>query len=681
MTLLDRRRTWRPLALPIALCAAYLLTRLVNLGSLPMVSDEGTYITWGVRALYGSGVEEWLASLEDGKQPLLAWLMPPFLALFEDRLIAGRLVSVLTGLASLTLLVVLGRRLFGHAAGWLSGALYVLAPIALVHDRMALYDSLVTTTALLVLLAALRWAECPSAGRTAQLGACIGLALLTKLSALFFVGLVPLVIAAWRLRSLANWWRLSQAFFIAAACYSVLYLSPIVDNLQEGNFQRYSLTAGEALRFPFDLWLANATFVTLAAGTYLGPALALACVAGLFLAALRTGHTGHAGRGGLILLLWVAVPLAAFVLTAKIIYSRYIVFCFVCALPAAAYLLVEAWRLSGRVSGVLPLLGARRGARGLAAAAGVALVAWPAAAFGAALLADPRSAPWMNDRRWITDRFQYVESNYAGYGLREIVDYLGEQAQRKPVVVLTRDATGMPRDGVTAYLLEQPSVTLGFVPEREPVAERLERQATRAFLLANQGADLYYVLTDAPNGEQEQLFRRRNPEMRLVLDIPKPGNHSRFQLYQMPWDRTTDDIWLDPAPRFGGTIVLRGYNLSARATHPSGTLRLILYWEATARPPRDYNVFNHVADAGGAIRGQKDGPPGGGQLPTSRWRPRQLVADTHEVQIRPDAPPGDYVLNTGLYDLQTLQRLPVTLPGGAPADHVNLGRVSVFPGS
>src|SRR5438477_13212189 len=95
---------------------AYLATRLVHLGLLPMVSDEGTYITWGVRALHATSAQDWLASLEDGKQPLLAWLMPPFLALGGDRLVAGRLVSAVTGLANLWLVFALTRRVYGRRA-------------------------------------------------------------------------------------------------------------------------------------------------------------------------------------------------------------------------------------------------------------------------------------------------------------------------------------------------------------------------------------------------------------------------------------------------------------------------------------------------------------------------------------------------------------------------------------
>ena len=648
--------------LALGLCLAYLVTRLFNLDVLPMVSDEGTYITWGVRALHAAGVEDWLASLEDGKQPLLAWLMPPFLAMFEDRLIAGRIVSVLAGLANLALIGAVTRRLFDPAAGWLASTMYVIAPIALIHDRMALYDSLVSATSLLTFLAALWWAERPSASRTIGLGVSIGLALLTKLSALFFVALIPLVIWVWRPPALRRWWSLAHAYLIAGALYSVLYVSPIVDNIQEGNFQRYSLTVSEVLKLPISLWLSNATFVALTAGTYLGWPLAVVCAVGLILAGTRGGRSGRS------VAIWTLVPLLAFILTAKIIYSRYIVFSLVAAFPAAAWTLV----LSGR------WLSRRAPARYRIpiAVAAAALIATPAAVFGLGLVTEPERVGWLDDRRWITDRFQYVESNYAGYGLPEVVAFLRGQAQRVPIVVLTRDATGMPRDGVTAYLLEQPNIFVGFIPEREGVKRHLEERPTRGLQLANAGADVYYVSTDAPGGDQERRFRSLNPEMQLMLEVPKPGNHSRFQVYRARYAEKSDDVWLDPSPVFGGQVALRGYNLAGRSTHPVGTLRLILYWEALTRPTKDFSVFNHIVDGAGVLRGQKDGPAGG-QMPSSRWRPREMQVDVHQIQVREDAPAGDYELVTGLYELQSLQRLPVAIPETGTSDRVSLGRITV----
>ncbi len=668
-------------ALSLVLLAAYLVTRLVRLALLPMVSDEGTYITWGVRALHARSFDDWLASLEDGKQPLLAWLMPPLLALLPDRLLAGRLVSVGTGLLNLFLLVRLGTRLLSPAAGWIAAALYVAAPIALVHDRMALYDSLVTATSLLVLWAALAWAERPGASRTVLLGLAIGAALLTKLSALFFIALTPAVVWLWQPAALRRWWLLAQAYFLGAAIYSVLYISPIAGNIEQGTFQRYSLTAGELLRLPAGLWWKNVQFIYEAATTYLGAPLAALAAAGC-LASLGS-------KSGRVLALWVAVPLAAFVLTAKLIYSRYVVFCFVAALlPAAWTLLALAGApapgmIVASSNGQGPRRPSRRWRRWLgyrrpaAVVAGLAALI-PGLAFTMRLLADPVSAPWMNDQRFITDRFQYIESNYAGYGLLPIVEFLRRQAAQRPIVVLARDVTGMPRDGVTAYLLDWPNVQIGFVRENESIEARLERQPDRVYQLAAQGADLYYVLTDAPGGEQERRFQQLNPGLVPLMEFAKPGNHSRFQLYATRWVATADDTWLDPPASFGGQILLRGFRLASTTAKPGDRVRLVLYWEAQTRPPRAYTVFNHVATPDDTqIWGQHDGQPVGGQYPTNQWRPGETVADVHELQIRPDAPPGTYDLLTGLYELQTLQRLPVEREGQAATDRVVLGQITI----
>jgi len=664
-------------ALLLVLFAAYLATRLIRLNLLPMVSDEGTYITWGVRALHARSFDDWLASLEDGKQPLLAWLMPPLLALLPDRLLAGRLISVGTGLLNLCLLVRLGARLLSPAAGWIAAALYIVAPIALVHDRMALYDSLVTTTSLLVLWAAIAWAERPGAARTGLLGLAIGAALLTKLSALFFIALTPVAIWLWRPAALRRWWLLAQAYFLGAAIYSVLYLSPIAGNIEQGTFQRYSLTAGELLRLPAGLWWKNLQFVYEAATTYLGVPLTVLAAAGCLLA-LRA-------KGGRVLALWAAVPVVCFVLTAKLIYSRYVVFCFVAALlPAAWALLALAGALpsgpsaagsEGRVGAGRRWLRYRRPA---AVAAGLASLL-PGVAFTVRLLIDPVSAPWMNDQRFITDRFQYIESNYAGYGLLPIVEFLRRQAAQRPIVVLVRDVTGMPRDGVTAYLLDWPNVQIGFVRENESIEARLERQPDRVYQLAAQGADLYYVLTDAPGGEQERRFQQLNPGLVPLMQMAKPGNHSRFQLYATRWVAAAGDTWLDPPASFGGQILLRGFRLAAATARPGDRVRLVLYWEAQTRISRAYTVFNHVATPDDTqIWGQHDGQPVGGQYPTNQWRPGETVADVHELRIRPDAPPGTYDLLTGLYELQTLQRLPVEREGQAPADRVVLGQLTIM---
>ena len=44
---------------------------------------------------------------------------------------------------------------------------------------------------------------------------------------------------------------------------------------------------------------------------------------------------------------------------------------------------------------------------------------------------------------------------------------------------------------------------------------------------------------------------------------------------------------------------------------------------------------------------------------TGQWDPGELILDSVALAIPPDAPPGPYRLAFGLYDSETLERLPV----------------------
>jgi hypothetical protein len=70
----------------------------------------------------------------------------------------------------------------------------------------------------------------------------------------------------------------------------------------------------------------------------------------------------------------------------------------------------------------------------------------------------------------------------------------------------------------------------------------------------------------------------------------------------------------------------------------------------------DYTVFIHALDADGQLIAQFDGPPMNGLYPTDAWLPGQIVADTHAVRL----PRSVHSLAVGLYDAQSLTRLPVT---------------------
>ena len=111
--------------------------------------------------------------------------------------------------------------------------------------------------------------------------------------------------------------------------------------------------------------------------------------------------------------------------------------------------------------------------------------------------------------------------------------------------------------------------------------------------------------------------------------------------------------------RLGDLAELYGYDLTTEAVRAGAPVRLTLYWRALAETRVGYTVFVHLIDSHERIWGQQDNPPARGARPTNTWVPGEFVSDEYEVSVSPDAPPGDYRLEVGLYDPTTGRRLPI----------------------
>jgi mannosyltransferase len=124
--------------------------------------------------------------------------------------------------------------------------------------------------------------------------------------------------------------------------------------------------------------------------------------------------------------------------------------------------------------------------------------------------------------------------------------------------------------------------------------------------------------------------------------------------------------------------LLIGYGLGAEEIEAGGTLRLTLYWQALAEMDRRYTVFVHLLDADSRIVAQMDSEPLGGTHPTTEWQFGEIVRDNYGLLIAPDTPPGEYLLEVGMYYLPTLERLPVLDAAGNVEDNrVVLGGIVV----
>ncbi len=136
--------------------------------------------------------------------------------------------------------------------------------------------------------------------------------------------------------------------------------------------------------------------------------------------------------------------------------------------------------------------------------------------------------------------------------------------------------------------------------------------------------------------------------------------------------------------RFGDKIRLIGYALPRTEVTAGDRVALTLYWQAEAPVEARYKVFAHLlgetfnAETGTFLWGQQDNEPAGGQAPTTLWAPGTVIADAYLLPVDPDAPPGTYTLEVGMYGLLDGVRLPVVGPDGAVADGaVRLAEVTV----
>ncbi len=144
----------------------------------------------------------------------------------------------------------------------------------------------------------------------------------------------------------------------------------------------------------------------------------------------------------------------------------------------------------------------------------------------------------------------------------------------------------------------------------------------------------------------------------LVCEIALPsltieGRSRVFQVLQIQHQLSAN---------LGDQVEFLGYDLTPDEVRAGEAMHLTLYWRALDEMEVSYTVFVHLLDKENRIWGQRDSVPGNGTLPTTRWVEGEVIADEYEFTVKTDAPPGEYLIEVGLYDAQTGQRLPVLSP-------------------
>ncbi len=197
-------------------------------------------------------------------------------------------------------------------------------------------------------------------------------------------------------------------------------------------------------------------------------------------------------------------------------------------------------------------------------------------------------------------------------------------------------------------------------------------KADKLAQLARAGEFWWVERSTAPAGQWSPAATQLagSPDVTFV-DEQQLGDCKAVRVLTLPNDTSIAEF----APRGGqdagtneGAIHLR--NALPGAARRGAALPLVLYWQSDQPVGASYTVFTQLLDPAGRVVAQQDNLPVNGLAPTDTWQPGVIVRDPYLLEIPADVAPGLYELIVGLYDSQG--RLPVSLPGGAVADHLTL---------
>lgn len=443
----------RSIALIFCLISLFFLTRLVNLQTLPIFSDEGIYIRWAKVAWRDASWR--FISLTDGRQPLQTWGTIPFLKMFpDDALLAGRLFSVATGFLAFAGIFVLLYYLFGKKTAFWGSFLYIFTPYFLFYDRIALVDSAVNAFFIWIFFFSILLARTMRLDIALIFGLFAGIALLAKSSIRIFLGLsVFAPILTLEKLNKKTFLRLLNFFILfflvitlALIVYNVQRLSPYMHYIAQKN-TTFVMTFDEFLKHPFAVVFSNIRIILQYVSWELGWLIVPFSILG-FVKLYKKDRMLFA-----YLLIWLFASFFAIAFFSKVIFPRYLIFiAAMIAIPAYVFIaeiLDAKWKIISLI-----------------------LVGMSFAYIDYAILFNPQIIFFPP-----VDRGQYIEGNTAGWGVKELMDFAREKSKEKPVILLAEGNFGLIGDVLDVYVKRGDAIDIrGYWPlqKKELLANQKE---------------------------------------------------------------------------------------------------------------------------------------------------------------------------------------------------------------
>lgn len=429
------------------------LTRIGNLLSIPIFTDEAIYIRWAQIGL-ADPAHRFIA-LTDGKQPLLTWFMYPLLPIFSDPLVSGRMVSVIAASFACIGMYFVGKVLFGRTVGILSALFYLLSPFTLVYDRLALMDSLLGMFGIWSIFLSIFLAKKLRLDVALLLGIVSGFGALTKSSAFFFIFNLPLAYLLFpkhtsnRGKGILKFIGLSLiSILIVQLMYNLLRLSPWFYLIRQKNYS-FVLTISEFLQNPFSLFVSNLHGLIPWIFGYLTIPISILIFLGIVIGFYKRD------KALLYLFFWFFIPFVFLAAFGKVIFPRFLLF------MSYPLLIIGA----NEFFSILEILKKKKIVRILFFSL---IIVYPLID-SFLLITDPVKADIPKN-----DRNQLMDDWPSGYGVREVVSFLDQQSKYGKVVIGTEGTFGLFPAVFEIYLKSNPNIEIyGYWPVSEVPAELL----------------------------------------------------------------------------------------------------------------------------------------------------------------------------------------------------------------
>jgi hypothetical protein len=198
--------------------------------------------------------------------------------------------------------------------------------------------------------------------------------------------------------------------------------------------------------------------------------------------------------------------------------------------------------------------------------------------------------------------------------------------------------------------------------------------ASRALVLPPADGARRYLLGNFVQPDPA-LFAQWMDEATIVMEgeVPSLADEPTYRLYRVKggsWiEESLSEItaqstaFIDPVSEqevalpvsFDGVASILGYELSDGQLAPGDEVHLIVYWRVQGPDYEPLASFAHLLEGQSKILGQYDGL----DVPPWHWEPDAVIAQVYHFSIARDAQPGAHWLEVGLYNSQTMERLPV----------------------